>query len=302
MTTVSATKPRPATKAQKRRAQSELRDWHAKFINYLRLTGSDSTAIRYDQALEMFFSQFKNALIPADILRMHVEDYKIIRKRMGTGNATINLELSAGKALYDFIIRMSDMPIINPFAGGKRLKVAEHVRRSMALADVEKIFAATTEPQEILLATLLFTTGIRGDEAVRVEKKHFDLENGLLPMPAEICKGKKKGRTVPVRDDLKELVAALPDGKLFQGWADNWKQLNYRWRRLLWKAEVGATGLHTTRKTFGTAMIRSGLDVATVRDILGHQSIKTTNEYLVGQQADVARSSLTNIPGGHTVA
>jgi integrase/recombinase XerD len=296
----SATEPRPATLVEKRRARSELREWQAKYINYLRLIGSESTASRYDQALDKFFGKFKNALRPSDILRPQVEDYKLLRKGEGIKNGTINLEISAGKGLYDFIIRMSELPIINPFAGGRRLREEERPKRAMALRYVEKIFEVSTGP-EILLATLAFTTGMRGEEMVLIEKKHFDLENSRVILPPEIVKGKKKGRTLPVRDDLKALVAALPDGRLFQGWADSWPQLNKHWRRLLWKAEVPAVGLHSTRHTYATRMLRNGADIATVRDLMGHASIKTTGGYLTGEDADTAKAFLTAIPGKQTM-
>lgn len=292
MEITSAPKPR---QPNKREVRSEVRRWQAKFINYLRLTGSQSTAKRYDFALSMFFSKFRNARQPADILRHHVEDYKIIRKREGVSNATINLELSAGKSLFDFIIRMSEDTVVNPFASGKKLRVEERPKRAMLLANVEKIFA-TAEGPELLLATLAFTTGMRGEEMVLVEKKHFDFENNLLILPPEITKGKKKGRTLPLRDDLKALVAALPEGRLFQGWADYWTALSRRWRRLVWKAEVPHATLHATRHTFGTQVLRNGADLATVRDLLGHSSIKTTGGYLAGQEADSAKTFLTAIP------
>jgi integrase len=291
-----ARKTRKPSKRLKLQARSEIRDWTAKYINYLALIGSQSTSVRYDAALSAFFSKFKNVYLPSDLLRHHIEDYKIIRKREGVSNSTINIELSAGRGLYDFIIKMSEQPIINPFNGADQLKVEERPKRAMLMAFVEKIFQAAQEPHERLLATLLFTTGLRGDEAVKVEKSHFDLEQGLLILPPEIVKGKRKGRTLPVRDDLKALVAALPEGRLFQGWADSWKQLNYRWRRLLWKAEVPAAGMHSCRHTYGTTMLRSGADIETVRELLGHQSIKTTAGYLAGLAADQVRGLLTAIP------
>lgn len=291
----SAIEPRLPTKLEKRQRRSELREWQGKYIQYLRLVGSESTASRYDQALEQFFSKFKNALRPSDVLRPHVEDYKILRKREAISNATINLELSAGKGLYDFIARMSDFPVINPFAGGRRLRTEERPKRAMALADVEKVFAVS-EGLEILLATLAFTTGMRGDEMAKVEKRHFDLENDRVILPPEIVKGKKKGRTLPLREDLKALVVALPDGRLFQGWAESDQMIRYRWRRLCWKADVPANGLHATRHTFGTQMLRNGADIATVRDLLGHSSIKTTGGYLAGENADTAKAFLTAIP------
>jgi integrase len=289
----SALKPRPS---KRRRANSELQQWRAKFLNFLRLVGANSTAIRYDQALTQFFLKNQHALRPEDVLRHMVEDYKVLRRREGASNATINIELSAGKSFYDFIARMSETPVINPFTGTRKLRVEERPKRALPMSQVERIFAAAEEPQEILLATLAFTTGLRGEEMVKVEKQHFDLENSRLILPPAIVKGKKRGRTLPVREDLKQMVAALPDGRLFQGWAESRPMLWYRWRRLLWKAGVPMTGLHATRHTFGTQMIRNGADIATVRDLLGHASIRTTGGYLAGEDADAAKAFLTAIP------
>jgi integrase len=94
------------------------------------------------------------------------------------------------------------------------------------------------------------------------------------------------------------MITALPDGRIFAGWADTWVTLNNKWRKLLWKAEVPVKGMHAARHTFGTTMLRTGVDIATVRDLLGHQSIKTTATYLAGVEADKVRVFLTAIPSG----
>jgi integrase len=296
--TSSASKSRQF-QALKRRAQSEIREWQAKYINYVRLTGEPTTARRYEVALENVMSHFKNKYRPADFLRRDVEDYKIMRLNDGASNSTINIELSAARSFWEFIQKMSDVPVLNPFKSSKSLKTKDPQPRAMALADVNKIMAAaakSAESQDRLLALLAFTSGMRGDEMFRIEKSHFDFPNKRIVLPPEIVKGKKKGRIVPLRDDLAALVQALPEGKLFAGWADSKRMVDYRWRRLCWKAEVPATGLHATRHTFGTMMSRAGADIATIRDMLGHADIKTTGIYLAGQTADSAAQYLTGIP------
>lgn len=283
---------------RKKAARSELQEWRGKYINYVRLTQSEKTALRYDKALEVFFSRCKGKYRPADIYRADVEDFKIIRKREGVNNATINLELTAGRNLFDFIQQMREQEvIINPFRNVKSLKEAETRKRALPLADVEKIMAAATDRYEKLLALLAFTTGLRGEEMALVEKKHFDLAAQVLHLPAEIVKGKAKGRDVPVRDDLAAMLRDWPDGKLFAGWANSQKSLYYHWRRLCWKANVPVLGLHATRHTYGTNMLRAGADLATVRDLLGHKDIKTTGTYLAGEEAAEMKKFLTRLPG-----
>lgn len=298
--TASAKTPRPSkAKRQKMRrmANCELRKWQEKFINYLQLTGSTLTARRYDQALRNFFDANKNVLKPRDVLRSTVEDYKIIRKRQGKSNATVNIELCAGKSLFDFIIRMSEEPTINPFDGSKALRQEERPKKALPAVIVAAIMdASKADPMDRLLALVAFTTGMRGDEMIRLEKKHFDLEHGTLVLPPEIVKGKKKGRTVPVRADLLELIRPMPEGRIFGGYAEGYNALAYRWKRLCWKAEVPPVTLHSTRHTYGTQMLRAGADLATVRDLLGHSSIKTTGGYLAGEDAEDAKKFLNLLP------
>lgn len=283
---------------RKKAARSELQEWRGKYINYVRLTQSPNTAERYDFALERFFQHFKNKYRPADVYRADVEDYKILRLREGVSNRTLNLELSAGRGLFNFIQQMRENePIVNPFRNVKKMKTTETKKRAMPLADVEKVMAAATDRYERLLALLAFTTGLRGEEMVLVEKKDFDLVNGMLHLPAEKAKGKTKGRHVPLRDDLVALLKDWSDGRLFEGWAATRKALYYHWRRLCWKANVPVLGLHATRHTYGTNMLRAGADLATVRDLLGHKDIKTTGTYLAGEEATETKKFLTRLPG-----
>lgn len=283
--------------AKERRARSELQEWRGKFVNYVSLTQSSATAKRYGDALDIFFARMRNKYKPEDVYRADVEDFKIIRKREGISGRTINVELAAGRSFYDFIQHMlENQPIINPFRNVKKMKVAETKKRALPLADVEKVMNAASGRYEQLLAVLAFTTGLRGEEMVLVEKKHFDLERQVLHVPAEIVKGKKKGRDIPVRDDLAALVRTLPEGRLFEGYAHNYKSLYDHWRRLCWRAEVPVLGLHATRHTYATNMLRAGADLATVRDLLGHKDIKTTGTYLSGEDAGELQKYLTRIP------
>lgn len=286
-----------ATRLQKKLAKSAIREWHGKFVNYLRLIGQESSSKRYDVALETFFSHFKNKLKPEQILRPDIQDYIIMRKQEGVSSTTVNLELSALASFFDFYIQMTSLPMVNPAKGVKKLKMTERPKRAMALTHVDKVMtAAKDDPYDHLLALLAFTSGCRGEEMVLLDKADFDRENMLLRLPAEKCKGKKKGREIPVREDVMALVESMPNERLFAGWAETPAMLRYRWRRLCWKAEVPATGLHSTRHTYATQMSRAGADIATIRDVLGHASTKTTGGYMRGLGASESRSFLKHLP------
>ncbi len=296
--TTSAITPRPTLSRAKLReiGRSSMADWHARFIQYVRLTSAYNTMARYDHALDIFRRHFRNKTNPAQFTRQDIEDYRVMRNQEGVSNRTINLEMAAGKAFFDFIIRGSNEPLINPFKVQKKLPVAVPIRRAVPLDIVSKLMdKAQDDPKDALVATLAFTTGMRGDEMLKIEKRDFDFAGKRIILRPEIVKGKKKGRVLPLRDDLAVLVKALPEGRVLHG-IDNYKQLLYRFKNLCWKAEVPVITLHAARHAYATNLLRAGADIATVRDLLGHTSIATTGTYLVGWNADESHQFLDMLP------
>ena len=53
-------------------------------------------------------------------------------------------------------------------------------------------------------------------------------------------------------------------------------------RRLLRRAELEDEGItpHKLRHAFGTTLVREGVDVATIAELMGHSNISTTSLYL----------------------
>jgi len=72
-------------------------------------------------------------------------------------------------------------------------------------------------------------------------------------------------------------------------------------KRLLGKAGLAGKGItpHQLRHTFGAHLIRSGVDVRTVQDLLRHPELQTTAKYLHSDRKtkQAAVGKLTNLFG-----
>jgi len=49
--------------------------------------------------------------------------------------------------------------------------------------------------------------------------------------------------------------------------------------KLLRRAEIAGANLHTLRHTFASNLVMGGVDLRTVQELLGHSTIKVTEEY-----------------------
>ena len=114
----------------------------------------------------------------------------------------------------------------------------------------------------------------------------------------------EKSRTVPVHAKLREALAAwLAERPAWPGADGPALFLSRRGDRLTTDAIgdvisgiTAAAGLedhitaHTLRHTFGTAMVRDGVDLVTVAQLMGHARLETTRAYTQPTQDDLERA------------
>ena len=138
---------------------------------------------------------------------------------------------------------------------------------------------------------LLYATGVRVSELIRLTLGDLDLREGLLGVRG---KGDKE-RIVPVgRRALESVRAYLRDERprlnrgrglrvLFLNWRGRplsrmgaWKLIRKYARRAAISKPIGP---HTFRHTFATHLLEGGADLRAVQEMLGHADISTTQVY-----------------------
>ncbi len=134
----------------------------------------------------------------------------------------------------------------------------------------------------------LYSTGIRVSELVGLNLDHIDFEKGLIKVHG---KGKKQ-RIVPIGqkalDAISDYIKALGNGDgenqaLFLN--KNGKRITARSVRRILKQTAEKTGLpvnvspHALRHSFATHLLDSGANLRAVQELLGHESLSTTQKY-----------------------
>jgi site-specific recombinase XerD len=134
------------------------------------------------------------------------------------------------------------------------------------------------------LFELMYSSGLRAGEAVRLEIGDIDFDKRLL----FIRKSKwGKDRTVPVSEVAAAIVqgytGARKTGLVFPGQSGS---LNVCGMNMRFKKHVRACGiarkgisLHSIRHSIATHLLENGVDIRYVQELLGHESLATTILY-----------------------
>ncbi len=140
------------------------------------------------------------------------------------------------------------------------------------------------------LLEVLYGSGLRVSEAVGLNLRAVDLKQGWLRVTG---KGSKQ-RTVPIgvkeKDALEKWLAVRDEYRtdqsgqaLFLG--KRGKRLNQREAYSIVNKRLAAAGLsrgahpHALRHAFATHMLENGADLMSIKELLGHSSLSTTQVY-----------------------
>ncbi|MDZ7848171.1 MAG: tyrosine-type recombinase/integrase [Owenweeksia sp.] len=164
----------------------------------------------------------------------------------------------------------------------------------LSQAEVRRILKAPKLLKHRVLLGLLYGCGLRCFEVRNLQIADLDFDRKML----HVRKGKgKKDRYVPLADILVRGLKAYLDAERPDTWLFNGKPNGraggdfdgrYSNRGVQWAVKQAAKDagiikdmtVHTLRHTFATHLLEEGLDIISIKDLLGHECIDTTMVYL----------------------
>jgi len=153
--------------------------------------------------------------------------------------------------------------------------------------ELKELFAAPTLLKQRVVLSLIYSAGLRGQEVINLRISDIDFERKTI----HIRQSKyKKDRVVPLADSMavglkKYLGAENPHIWLFNGKEPDGRYsvrgLSWVMRENLKKTSITKdVNLHSLRHSYATHLLEQGLNIVTLKDLLGHADITTTMIYL----------------------
>ncbi|TLY29488.1 MAG: integrase [Ignavibacteria bacterium] len=161
--------------------------------------------------------------------------------------------------------------------------------------EVKRLFLTVSNLKHRTMLMLAYASGLRVSEVVRLRIEDIDGDRGLLHI--RDAKGKKDRFTV-FPESLRGQLAAYwrqsrlgKRGWLFPGQTPD-RHISERSIQAVVERALKTSGIakpvsmHTLRHSFATHLLEHGTDLRYIQDLLGHQSVRTTQIYThVSQKA-----------------
>lgn len=214
-----------------------------------------------------------------------VAEYKTKRAKE-VKPATVNRELALLKTLFNKAIAWGEADK-NPVKGVQFFAEDNQIERVLTDAEEARLLDACTDHVSYLkmFITLALHTGMRRGEILTLKWSNINVSFGQIVIEAQNAKGKRR-RMIPmnsiVRAVLQELqatptgdyVLCQTNGKPRSKWT-----VEKHFKKVCGRSNVTGLRLHDLRHTFASRLSAAGVDLVTIKDLLGHSSIITTMRY-----------------------
>ena len=289
-------------------------------INFLKYLSDEKnyskyTIINYGKDLKLF-NRFLEIEKISDIKKI---DYKIIRQYLSFlynfnyEKKTVARNISTLRSFFKYLIKeniIKDNPMIlieNPKLEKKLPKVLNNIE----IEDILDIPDTNTTLgiRDSAIIETIYSTGIRVSELVNIKTKDIDFSNMRIIITG---KGNKErivlfGKVLKNKLDLylsKSRNELLKNSTEYLFLNKNGNKLTSRGveeiiNKVLKQGHIAyKISPHTLRHTFATHMLNNGADLKTVQELLGHESLSTTQIYTHVSNERLKRVYLNTHPRG----
>ena len=270
------------------------------FQEYLQLEKNYSlhTVNAYGNDL-IFFQEFLKSNF--DTEKLEEVNYSMIRSWIvtmvdaGGSNSSVNRKISSLKSFYKFLLKIKVIES-SPLLKHKSLKTPKKLQIPFSENELDMVLNNLKFPdgfdgiRDKLIIDLFYTTGIRRIELIGLKMQNIDLQNRtlkvlgkrnkerILPIVPVIAVQIEKYLTeraqLEVIKDLDYFFLLLKGVKLNDSFV--YRLINYYFSNVSEKVKKSP---HILRHTFATHLLNNGADLNSVKELLGHASLASTQVY-----------------------
>ena len=270
------------------------------FRDYLQLEKkySPHTVNAYLNDINFFESFNKNQFDQDDIDRA---SYNQIRSWIVSlvdddmSNVSVNRKMQSLKAYYKFLLKTKQIEV-SPMLKHKALKTPKTLQIPFSVKEVDDVFNLLQNPvsfeevRDKLIIDLFYTTGIRRTELIHLKTANVNTSNNTI----KVLGKRNKERIIPLLPIVsRQLILYFNERTHLEKVTDKdcffltkkglmlndsfvYRLINTYFSTVSQKVKRSP---HILRHTFATHLLNNGADLNSVKELLGHSSLASTQIY-----------------------
>lgn len=278
------------------------------FSDYLTMEKNYSphTVGAYSKDLAVFegFVQEKFGTSLEEVTYNQIRTWIIDLVNSGITNASVNRKIASLKSFYKFLLKIKVIDK-SPLLKHKALKAPKKLQIPFSEKEVDAVLKLLNFPDGLeglrdkLIIDLFYTTGIRRTELIHLRHRDIDLSAQTI----KVLGKRNKERILPILPVITEQIgvyrnavaeAGIERGEFLfvnsKGEILNdsfvYRIINKYFSNVSEKVKKSP---HILRHTFATHMLNNGADLNSVKELLGHSSLASTQIYTHSSLAELKK-------------
>ena len=265
-----------------------LFDKYQDYLNYEKNFSKHTVSayLRDVKVFEKFLAQ-NDCKISNEINYSFIRQWIVSLSEKRYSKTSINRKIASLKSYFNFLVNI-DIIESSPLKGHKNLKSSSKIVIPFSEDEIMQVFEnfndSKISDRDKLIIEIFYSTGLRREELINIKIQDIFFQEGLI----KILGKRSKERLIPIlpslSKNLKNFISNNNNSKyLFEtkklkkiSVSTVYRLINKYFRLVSSKVKVSP---HVLRHTFATHMLNNGADINTIKEILGHSSLSSTQIY-----------------------
>lgn len=230
----------------------------------------------------------------ADVNYSQIRSWIVSLTNANLTSKTINRKVSSLKSFYKFL-QKTHQTQANPLVKHKALKISQKVQVPFTAKEIDEVLQNISAENDFILVRnkliveLFYSTGMRRAELINIKEQHINFSDGTI----KVLGKRNKERFVPVLQSvfktLQEYLLIKRKYSIEQEFLLITEKGNKIYETLVYRiinsyfSQVSTKvkkSPHILRHSFATHLLNEGADLNSVKELLGHSSLASTQIYI----------------------
>ena len=240
-----------------------------------------------------------------EVVYSNIRNWIVVLIEQNISTTSVNRKISALKSFYKFLLKVKQISV-NPLLKHKSLKTAKKVQIPFSEKEMKGVFFDNDYKDDFesirnrFILELFYTTGIRRAELINLKLNSI----GETQKTIRVIGKRNKERIIPVLDctldlfknyklqrnkleqinDIEMLILSKTGNKVSESFV--YRLINDYFSTVSKKEKKSP---HVLRHSFATHLLNNGADLNSVKELLGHASLSSTQIYTHSSLAELKK-------------